>query len=56
MARPALPLILGVALDRVLGEPRRWHPRIASGHEANLRETGRKRRTPTLALGTRRSE
>lgn len=45
----ALPLLLGVMLDRALGEPRRWHPLVGFGRWANRLEQALNRRRPTVA-------
>ncbi|SMB21062.1 Cobalamin biosynthesis protein CobD [Sterolibacterium denitrificans] len=54
---PDLPFILsllaGVAIDRWLGEPRRWHPLVGFGRLADGIERGLRRGVPGHALGNR---
>ncbi len=50
---PLLILPLGLVLDRLLGEPRRWHPLVGFGHLANMLETVLRKGTPGDAVGNR---
>lgn len=45
----AIPLLLGVALDRALGEPRRWHPLVGFGCWAHRLDKALNRHRQTLA-------
>lgn len=45
----ALPLLLGAALDRALGEPRRFHPLVGFGGWANRLERSLNRQRHTVA-------
>lgn len=45
----ALPLLLGVAMDRALGEPRRWHPLVGFGCWASRMERFLNRQRHTFA-------
>lgn len=51
----ALPLALlaGILLDRLLGEPRRWHPLVGFGALANRVEQGMRRGAPGHAVFNR---
>ena len=55
MTAPTLLLILplGLLLDRLLGEPRRWHPLVGFGRLANALERGLRRGAPGDAVGNR---
>jgi adenosylcobinamide-phosphate synthase len=44
----ALPLVLGVVLDRALGEPRRWHPLVGFGGWAGCLERWLNRQRQTF--------
>jgi len=43
----------GVLLDRLLGEPRRWHPLVGFGRLADAAESGLRRGAPGHPLGNR---
>ena len=49
----ALAAIAGVILDRLLGEPRRWHPLVGFGRLANAAERVLRDGAPGHALGNR---
>ena len=55
MTAPTLLLILpiGLLLDRLLGEPRRWHPLVGFGRLADALERGLRRGAPGAAVGNR---
>jgi adenosylcobinamide-phosphate synthase len=44
---------LGLLLDRLLGEPRRWHPLVGFGRLAGALERGLRRGAPGAAVGNR---
>lgn len=46
-------LPLGLLLDRLLGEPRRWHPLVGFGRLANALEAALRKGSPGHALGNR---
>lgn len=46
-------LMTGVALDRLVGDPRRWHPLAGFGRLAGLVEAGLRYGSPGHALGNR---
>ncbi|MDK9702318.1 MAG: adenosylcobinamide-phosphate synthase CbiB [Sulfuritalea sp.] len=46
-------LPLGLLLDRLLGEPRRWHPLVGFGKAAEALEAALRRGAPGHALGNR---
>jgi adenosylcobinamide-phosphate synthase len=49
----AFAAILGVLLDRLLGEPRRWHPLVGFGRIADAAERALRSGAPGHALGNR---
>lgn len=55
MTDPTLLFILplGLLLDRMLGEPRRWHPLVGFGRLANLLEVGLRKGAPGDAVANR---
>ncbi|MDP1610232.1 MAG: adenosylcobinamide-phosphate synthase CbiB [Sulfuritalea sp.] len=56
MASPSLLLLalpLGLLLDRLLGEPRRWHPLVGFGRTAAALERTLRRGAPGHAIGNR---
>lgn len=46
-------LPIGLLLDRLLGEPRRWHPLVGFGRAATAMEAALRRGAPGHALGNR---
>lgn len=55
MTAPTILLILplGLLLDCLLGEPRRWHPLVGFGRVADALERGLRRGAPGAAVGNR---
>lgn len=49
----AITAAAGLLLDRLLGEPRRWHPLVGFGRFAAAAETGLRRAAPGHAVGNR---